>query len=108
MKRIVITDTNEFERIITEFEQIRNNIQNVFTEEKNNIEKINDENVWNGKTQEIIYQKHLDFQKNFSPIEEALEIYINFLKNSLQSYKDLENNINQNINTASEELNVNS
>lgn len=108
-KIIQITNSADFEKEIAIFEDAYKNIKEIFKKERTNTEKINGTNeIWTGKTQEIIYEKKIDFQKNFEPIEEALEIYINFLKKTLDDFKRYEISQNKNIDSNDYTLDVNS
>ena len=108
MNHIVIEDSNEFENIIAKFEDSYKIIKDTFDNEKKNIETINSTDVWSGDTQKVIYNKHTELQKNFTPIEEALELYIEFLKKTLSDYKAFEAKTNENITSNDQELDVNS
>lgn len=108
MKKITITNSNEFEKIIEKIETSRRNISDIFAEESNNIEYINETDIWTGKAQNVLYRKHKELEKNFSPIDETLQIYVAFLRNTLESYKNLETKIVKDIEINSDNLNINS
>ncbi len=108
MNHIVIEDSNEFENIIKKFEISYKKIKETFAKEKGNIESINSTDVWSGETQKVIYNKHHELQKNFEPIEEALNLYIEFMKKTLDDYKAFETKTNENILQNEQELDVNS
>ena len=107
LKKIEISDSNKFSQIIKIFENTRKNICEIFEQEKNNVESINKTPTWSGPTQEKIYDKYVQFQRNFSPIEDALQIYIDFLKKTLDDYTRMEDTLNRNLDELSDELNVN-
>ena len=107
MKRTVISDSIKFEKIIQQFEDSLSNIKVLFQSEKSNIENINQTPIWNGPTQDVIYNKHIEYQKNFQTIEDALQIYIDFLKKTLSDYERLEATLNKNMEEATQELTVN-
>ena len=107
MSKIIITDSNAFESEIREFEDSLKNIKDIFISEKNNSERINKTETWTSISQEVIYQKKKEFQNNFGPIEEALELYINFLKKTLDDYKRFETVTNNSIEDGLNNLNVN-
>ena len=108
MNKIAITDYNQFNSVITSFENSLNHIKEIFANEKQNIENINATDIWTGKTQEVIYNKYKLLANNFEPIETALQIYIDFLKNTLQEYKNTNEYLNKSIELNDENLNVNS
>lgn len=108
MKEIVITNSDEFELCITSFESSLNKIKDIFSKEKNNLERINGTPAWTGPVQEEIYKKNLELHENYQPIEQALQIYIDFLKKTLNDYKAFEEKVNFNAEQNSYNLNVNS
>jgi cytochrome c peroxidase len=83
-------------------------MKEIFGKEKQNVENINATPTWTGETQKVIYEKHVQLQKNFPTIEEALQVYINFLKKTLSDYQRFLETINRNTDERSFELNVNS
>ncbi len=108
MSRIVITDSNQFKSLINTFESSSNRIKEIFAKEKTNIEKINATDIWTGNTQEVIYDKHVQLQKNFAPIGEALDYYVAFLRKTVDDYEREEANIIKNAEENNFELDVNS
>ena len=108
MNKIVITDTNKFEEVIQVFEQTLPRIKDHFASERRISNEYNATNTWTGKSQEALYNKYKMLEKNFDPIVEGIEIYIRFLKKTLEDYKLLEQQLNQKAEEFSEQLNVNS
>ena len=108
MSMITITNSQEFESIINKIEKSSLRIESLFNEEGKTFENINETDIWTGKAQGIIYNKYKDLEKNFAPIEETLQIYVAFLRNTLDSYKQLEENIMKNTETNENNLDVNS
>ena len=101
MGKIVITDSNSFEGEIHEFENALIKIKDIFESEKNNT-------IWTSMTQETIYNKKIEFEKNFNPIEEAIGTYIKFLKKTLEDYRRLEEITNRSMEDQASNLDVNS
>ena len=108
MNHIIIEDSNEFENIIAKFEDSYKVVKDTFENERKNIESINSTDIWTSDTQRVIYNKHTELQNNFGPIEEALELYIEFLKKTLSDYKAFEAKTMENMSSNEQELNVNS
>ena len=79
MKKILITDYNQFNEVFFNFEKSLENIKEVFSNENKNFEKINETSIWTGKTQKVIYNKYKLLANNYEPIEESIQIYIDFL-----------------------------
>ncbi len=107
MSRIVITDSEQFKSLIDTFESSSNRIKEILAKEKTNNEKINATDIWSGSTQEVIYNKHVELQKNFAPIGEALDYYVAFLRKTIDDYERLEANIAKNAEENAYELDVN-
>lgn len=103
-----IVNTVEFENEIGVFEDSLKNIKSIFAKEKSNLQRINDGKTWVGKTQEALYANQTSFQNNFEPIEEALEVFINFMKKALDDYNRFEATQLKNLDEGSSDLNVNS
>lgn len=108
MGKIEIRDSNAFEVEIKVFEDSLKNIKEIFQSEINNSERINKTDIWTSMVQEEIYAKKIEFQKNFGPIEEALQVYINFMKKTLDDYTRLENITSKSIDDQVRNLDVNS
>ena len=99
----------QFQEVETNILKIRNEIADIFNKEKTNAEKINGStNTWVGKTQETIYKKHKQLSDNYDQILETLDIYLDFLKNTRESYVAMDKAINRNIERNTNELDVNS
>lgn len=108
MNRVVITDSAQFEEVIADIERILSRIRDIFTNENRNAKEINATSTWTSQTQEVIYNKYKLLEKNFNPIDESLQIYIAFLKKTLQDYKDFEAHIESSAANNSEILDVHS
>lgn len=108
MSKIIISDSALFENKIEQFETSLSKLKDIFHNEKMNTEKINGTDIWNSPVQKTIYEKLIDLQKNYSPIEESIQLYINFLKKTLDDYNRLEAKVNENLEKNDTEMNVNS
>lgn len=100
-------NTVGLEQELSVFENSLNNIKNIFQRERNNLNYMNDGHSWVGRSQEIMYNKQVEFQQNFEPIEEALQVYINFIRKSLEDYRREEDTRIKNIEENLNNLNVN-
>lgn len=107
MSKIVITDSNEFEMVIKGLEESLVRLHDVFVHEDQNMHTIDDTDVWSGKTQQVVTTKYNELRENFVPIEQSLNIYINFLKNALADYKKIESSFSSTINVNDSNLDVN-
>ena len=73
-----------------------------------NAKEINGTDTWNGNGQVALYNKYVELIKNFSPIEYSLDLYIKFLRKTLEDYRRLEEELENNMQDFASELNVNS
>ena len=105
---ISITDSKQFEEVIISLEDSYKKIQSIFSNERKNKEEINCTDTWTGNAQEAMYDKYSKLTANFAPIEYSLDIYIKFLKKTLDDYKKADMEISNNIEQISGGLDVNS
>lgn len=106
MSKIVITDSLEFEMVVKELEESLVRIRDIFSSCDKNMNVIDDTDVWSGKTQGVITAKYEELRENFSPIEQSLGIYIEFLKNALTDYKAMESKFSTTIDVNDSNLDV--
>ncbi len=105
---IVITDFNAFEEVIKSIENSCSRIKETLDSEKQNKERINNTGIWSGDAQQAMYEKISLLCENFPGIESSCEIYIHFLKKTLDDYKAMINALNANTDNIAESLDVNS
>mgnify|MGYP004666284827 CR=1 FL=1 len=105
--RIVITSSEDFEKIIAQLESTIPIIDEIFQDESNKMLTVDNTEVWMGPTQQIITEKYNDLAKNYKPFVDGLSTYIRFLKNTIANYKKQEEIINQNIEINETNINVN-
>ncbi len=104
---IEITSYEEFEDIINSFQKVANNIHDIFDHVKTNDEHLNDGNTWKGKAAEHTYARCKELAENYEPIEYSLNLYINFLRKTLEDYKLLDEEIDKNAEEYGQALDVN-
>lgn len=107
LSSLVITNTDEFERIIRTLKESLNRMNDSFKNEKNFMKKIDKTDTWTGEVQEKVYSKYLSLSDCYDPVIESLGTYIKFLENTLNSYISTEMTINKNIENNIDELDVN-
>ena len=105
---VIITDSNSFKGIISDFENSLSRVKDIFDRENSHIETINKTDVWTGATQEVMYEKNKELAKNFVPIENSLQRMINYMKNTVESYEEFERTTDNSMNDNSTNLDVNS
>ena len=107
MSKVIITDTNRFEGIISELEKTIPEFEDVFSLQDKNFSKIDGTDNYRGRCQEVISGKYNTVKKNYQSIDEALRNYIKFLKITVKKYKDYELAMDKTIDKNDEELDVN-
>ena len=85
-----IIDTEGLQSEIDEFETAFSNIQTIFDRERRNLNEMNNGHTWVGSTQE------------------AMEVFINFMKKTLEDYKRFEETTIKDQENNTSELDVNS
>ena len=108
MNEIVIKDYDRFNDVITSMKNSLDNLKRIFENEKKNTEMLNDGSTWEGKAAESTYKKVKEINSNYESIEYSLDYYIKFLEKTLEDYKLLDKEINNNAEKYSPELNINS
>jgi len=105
---MMIFNVEEFEKEISKIREASKNIKNVFERENENIETINNTEIWYGNTNQVFYEKYIALKNNYDGIENSLNNIVKFLEGVLNSYKETENSIDKNINMMDDSLNINS
>lgn len=108
MNSITITDSDKFEEVITSLESSYNKLKDIKENEKVNKEVINETDVWTGNAQKSMYNKFDELINIYEQVNYSLDIYIKFLKKTLEDYKLLNEEISRNIEKVENELNINS
>lgn len=106
MNKVVITDSAQFQEVINSLETSYNKLKDVFANQKKNAEEINSTDTWSGAAAGVMYNKYKLLTDNFSPIENSLEIYIKFLKKTLEDYTRLEQEITRNMEEMASNMDV--
>ncbi|MBO5375826.1 MAG: hypothetical protein J6A52_03140 [Bacilli bacterium] len=101
-------DTVKLESIITKLENNYNLVKEIFDNLNKKMELCNGtEEMWQGKTQEKVYEAYKELSNQFPEILNELEGYNTFLKTTIENYNSKEKNIDNNINNNSENLDIN-
>ena len=108
MNNIKITNFGEFQNVINSLEISVKKIHDIFASEVKNSKEIDGTDTWNGNAQKALHTKYVELMKNFPPIEYSLDLYVKFLKKTLEDYTLLDKEINQNIDDAASAMDVNS
>lgn len=105
---LLITSQEEFQSVIVSLENSVKKIQDIFAREEKNSMEIDGTNTWTGKAQNTFHSKYIELIENFAPIEYSLDLYVKFLKKTLEDYMLLIKEMNQNIDEAAMAMDVNS
>lgn len=105
---ITIKDSNEFENVISNLENSYIRIIDILNRQNATMERVNDTDVWSGLTQSTVCTKYEQLSNNYQTISNSFTTYLNFLRQTINDYKTLENKIDSDIQNNSESLDVNS
>ncbi len=104
--QVVITNSAQFQEVINSLEESFKKIEELFGNQKRNAEEINGTDTWTGATAEAVYEKYMKLSENFGPILYSLDLYIKFLKKTLEDYTLAEQEIDKNIDGVAQALDV--
>ncbi len=108
MNNIRITNFGEFQNVINSLEISVKKIHDIFASEVKNSKEIDGTDTWNGNAQKALHTKYVELMKNFPPIEYSLDLYVKFLKKTLEDYTRLVQELDRNTNEMANSLDVNS
>lgn len=93
--------------IIADLETKVGSVKSIFKSLNTNMANVDGTTeTWKGRSQEIIYKKYCEISNKYSSINEQLDAYITFLKDTLEAYKQEENNIQSSTANSESDLNV--
>ena len=104
---ITIKDSNKFQEIINLLENALKRVQNVIDSENKNVELINETDVWSGPSARSMYRKYRELNSNYVLIDYSLDLYVRFLKKTLEDYRRIEAEISKNTDEMASNLDVN-
>ena len=105
---IEIVSPEEMQEAIKQLKGSLRVLNDVFSSQKNNVERINKTDVWSGAAAEAMYEKYKQLNANYDPITYSIDLYIKFLEKTLEDYNRLIQEQNRNIDAMAENLDVNS
>ena len=106
--KVVITDFSRFEETINALESSYKKIQDVIGNEYKYVEMINQTDIWSGACAESMYNKYKELNGNYELVDYSLDIYIRFLKKTLEDYRRMDEEVGKNIDNMESTLDVNS
>lgn len=104
--KLVITDSNRFEEVINSLEVSYKKIKDIIQNENKQAELINETEIWSGPCASSMYNKYRELNGNYELIDYSLDIYIRFLKKTLNDYKRIDEEISKNIENMETTLDV--
>lgn len=105
---VVITDSSQFQEIINSLEASHSKIRDIIEKENKNVGLIDDTEIWTGACARSMHNKYKELNSNYPLIDSSLDIYIKFLKKTLEDYRRFEEEVSSNIDNMASNLDVNS
>lgn len=105
---IEIKNPLEIQEAINQLKGSLNTLKDIFAKQKNNVERINETQVWSGDASKIVYRKYAMLNNNYDPITYSIDLYIKYLEKVLEDYRRMDIEIGKNLDAASDALDVNS
>ncbi len=105
---IEIKNPLELQEAINQMKESLSKLRDIFSKQKNNVERINETQVWSGDAAKIVYRKYLMLNNNYDPITYSIDLYIKYLEKVLEDYRRMDIEISKNIDSATDALDVNS
>lgn len=103
-----ITNSALFEEVVISLENSLSKIKDIFARQNKNKEIINGTDSWTGKAQSVLSSKYELLSQNFGPIEYSIDLYIKFLRKTLEDYKMADAAITKNMEEMASNMDVNS
>lgn len=98
-------DTDQMLNLLEELKDTTQKIEKNFNNMDQLIKNIENENeTWNGKSSDHFQNKYYSISNKFPSILSKLKIYNLFLKNTIDSYNNLEKQVNKTINENAQNL----
>ncbi len=107
MNNIVIKNFEDFDKTIKNFEEIKKKIEEIFANQNKNFDSINETEIWTSKTQKALNNKYDKLRIEYDDILVSLQNYINFMKNTLDNYMELDSKLNEDQDNNDTNLDVN-
>ena len=105
---VIIKDFGRFEEIINGMESSYSEIKKIIEKEYKNVEIINETPTWTGACANSMYNKYKQLNKNYELIDYSIDLYIKFLKKTLEDYRRMDEELGNNIDSYAAELDVHS
>lgn len=103
-----INNPVSFEEVVVSLENSLFRLRDIFENQNKNKDSINETDSWSGKAQAALSKKYEQLSQNFAPIDYSIELYIKFLRKTLEDYKLADAAISKNLEEMTSSLDVNS
>ena len=105
---IEIKNPAELQEAINQLKSSLKVLNDIFSSQKNNVERIGGTDVWSGTSADALRNKYKQLNANYDPISYSIDLYIKFLEKTLEDYNRLVQEQSKNIDAMAENLDVNS
>ena len=97
----------QLEQAAIKMDTVNQRIESIFNNIDIIMSNINNNDNWKGDTNKEYYNRYLELKEYFPKIVKGIETYSKFLKVTSSNYDSAENQINNNIETNLDNLNIN-
>ena len=102
-----VIDTEKVKSVISELESILKKLINTVDGQDKNLLDVGETPTWTGKSASALREKYDQLSKNFPMVVYSLELYIRFLKKTVEDYELMNKAQSENIDEMKENLDVN-
>ncbi len=102
-----VIDTEKVNSVISELESILKKLINTVDGQDKNLLDVGETPTWTGKSASVLREKYDQLSKNFPMVVYSLELYIRFLKKTVEDYELMNKAQSENIDEMKENLDVN-
>lgn len=107
-QKIKIVSFAKYLETVRELREQHERLKSLFENQRRNAEKVNETDTWTGRAQRAMYEKYLELNGNYAPIEYSMGVFIDFLRKTADDYMLINQAIERNIDSFIESLDVNS
>ena len=104
---IEINNPAELQEAISQLKESLKVLDDIFSSQNKNAERINNTKVWSGAASEALYGKYIQLNANYNQITYSIDLYIKFLEKTLEDYNRVIQEQGKNIDAMADNLDVN-
>ena len=106
--KISITNIDDFDNSVIRLNDLLNKIRGLFDLETKSLNELfNNSEAWRGNSRDAANEKYQELSSMYPSICTSLENYVSFLRDTAINYRELEESVNNDIETNNDMLNVN-